>query len=220
MKTALILGSTGLVGSVILNELLNDSSYTKVITLVRKPQPIQHSKLIEIVTDFNSVPDFSQINHIDSIFSCLGTTRKQTPDLIAYRKIEIEIPLIYAEIGKTKGLQNFHYVSAIGANKNASNFYLNMKGEAEYLLQKANIPSLYIYQPSLLIGERKEYRFAEKVGTKIFPIIDLFLMGTLSKYKAMKVDNLAKAMIKIDSKDEINSVSVYQYDEIMQNLKK
>lgn len=220
MKTALILGSTGLVGSVILNELLNDSSYTKVITLVRKPQPIQHSKLIEIVTDFNSVPDFSQINHIDSIFSCLGTTRKQTPDLIAYRKIEIEIPLIYAEIGKTKGLQNFHYVSAIGANKNSSNFYLNMKGEAEYLLQNANIPSLYIYQPSLLIGERKEYRFAEKVGAKIFPIIDLFLMGTLSKYKAMKVENLAKAMIKIDSKDEINSVSVYQYDEIMQNLKK
>lgn len=220
MKTALILGSTGLVGSVILKELLNDSSYTRVITLVRKPQPIQHAKLLEIITDFNSVPDFSQINHIDTIFSCLGTTRKQTPDMIAYRKIEIEIPILYAEIGKTKGVQNFHYISAIGANKNASNFYLNIKGEAEYLLKNSNIPSLYIYQPSLLIGERKDHRFGEKVAAKIFPIIDLFLMGSLSKYKAMKVENLAKAMITIDSKDEINSVSVYQYDEIMQNLKK
>ena len=71
-----------------------------------------------------------------------------------------------------------------------------------------------------MIGERKDHRFGEKVAAKIFPIIDLFLMGSLSKYKAMKVENLAKAMITIDSKDEINSVSVYQYDEIMQNLKK
>ncbi len=219
-KTVLLLGSTGLIGSIVLDRLLNDSVYSKVIILVRKPQGIQHSKIVEIITDFKSPIDLSSFNKIDSIFSCLGTTRKKTPDLQLYKKIEVDIPLAIAKQCLSKGLEKFHYISAIGANENSSNFYLKMKGEAEVVLTQLPIPILNIYQPSLLIGNRKEKRLAEDVGAKIYPFINIFLIGALAKYKAIKASELAKGIVNVDEQMNIKGVQVFTYNDILKNTKK
>ncbi|MDH0659194.1 MULTISPECIES: NAD-dependent epimerase/dehydratase family protein [Empedobacter] len=217
-KTALVLGSSGLIGSLLLEKLFNHPDYSTIITIVRKPQQINHPKLIEIVTDFNSEINLDDIETIDSIFSCLGTTRKKTPDLDAYHKIEVDIPNQFAKLGIQKGLTKFHYISAIGANTNSSNFYLKMKGEAERTLQKNNIKQLFLYRPSLLIGNRAEYRLAENISAKIFPLINFFLRGNLSKYKSIEAEKVAQSLLENDLQLNSEKVSVLYYNEIINSI--
>jgi len=217
-KTALVLGSSGLIGSLLLEKLFNHPDYSTIITIVRKPQQINHPKLIEIVTDFNSEINLDDIETIDSIFSCLGTTRKKTPDLDAYHKIEVDIPNQFAKLGIQKGLTKFHYISAIGANTNSSNFYLKMKGEAERTLQKNNIKQLFLYRPSLLIGNRAEYRLAENISAKVFPLINFFLRGNLSKYKSIEAEKVAQSLLENDLQLNSEKVSVLYYNEIINSI--
>lgn len=217
-KTALVLGSSGLIGSLLLEKLFNHPDYSTIITIVRKPQQINHPKLIEIVTDFNSEINLDDIETIDSIFSCLGTTRKKTPDLDAYHKIEVDIPNQFAKLGIQKGLTKFHYISAIGANTNSSNFYLKMKGEAERTLQKNTIKQLFLYRPSLLIGNRAEYRLAENISAKIFPLINFFLRGNLSKYKSIEAEKVAQSLLENDLQLNSEKVSVLYYNEIINSI--
>ncbi|NOJ75448.1 NAD(P)H-binding protein [Empedobacter stercoris] len=217
-KTVLIVGSTGLIGSLLLEKLLNDPNYSKVITIVRKPQQLNHPKIMEIVTDFNSDINLDDVKSIDSIFSCLGTTRKRTPDLHAYRKIEVDIPNQFAKIGNQKGLTKFHYISAVGANANSSNFYLKMKGEAEETLQKNTIKQLFLYRPSLLIGNREEYRLAENISSKVFPLINFFLRRKLSKYKSIEAGKVAQSLIENDLHSTSNKVSILHYNEIINSI--
>lgn len=217
-KSALVLGSSGLIGSLLLEKLFNHPDYSTIITIVRKPQQINHPKLIEIVTDFNSDINLDDIETINSIFSCLGTTRKKTPDLDAYHKIEVDIPNQFAKIGNQKGLTKFHYISAVGANANSSNFYLKMKGEAEETLQKNTIKQLFLYRPSLLIGNRAEYRLAENISAKVFPLINFFLRGNLSKYKSIEAKKVAQSLIENDLHSTSNKVSILHYNEIINSI--
>lgn len=219
-KTALILGSTGLIGSLLLDKLLKHSDYSKVITIVRKPQQLNHPKIMEIVTDFNSEINLDDVESIDSIFSCLGTTRKRTPDLHAYRKIEIDIPVQFAQLGNKKGLTKFHYISSVGANATTSNFYLKMKGEAEKALQQENVKQLFLYRPSLLTGNRAEYRLAENISAKILPLFNPFLVGNLSKYKSIEAEKVAQALLENDLHITSEKVSVLYYNEIMNSKNK
>ena len=217
-KTALVLGSSGLIGSLLLEKLFNHPDYSTIVTIVRKPQQINDPNLIEIVTDFNSEINLDEIEQIDSIFSCLGTTRKKTPDLDAYHKIEVDIPNQFAKLGNQKGLTRFHYISAVGANANSSNFYLKMKGEAEETLQKNAIKQLFLYRPSLLIGNRAEYRLAENISAKVFPLINFFLRGNLSKYKSIEAEKVAQSLIENDLHSIANKVSILHYNEIINSI--
>ncbi len=217
-KSALVLGSSGLIGSLLLEKLFNHPDYSTIVTIVRKPQEINHPKLIEIVTDFNSEINLDEIQQIDSIFSCLGTTRKKTPDLDAYHKIEVDIPNQFAKLGNQKGLTRFHYISAVGANANSSNFYLKMKGEAEETLQKNTIKQLFLYRPSLLIGNRAEYRLAENISAKVFPLINIFLRGNISKYKSIEAEKVAQSLIENDLHSTSNKVSILHYNEIINSI--
>lgn len=218
MKTALVLGSTGLIGAILLKKLLNHPDYSTIVTVVRKPQQINHPKLIEVVTDFNSDINLDKIEQIDSIFSCLGTTRKKTPNLDAYHKIEVDIPNQFAKLGIQKGLVKFHYISAVGANSNSSNFYLKMKGEAEQTLQNNEIKQLFLYRPSLLIGHRGEYRMAENISTKVFPLINFFLSGKLSKYKSIEAEKVAQSLIENDLYSTPNKVTILHFNEIINSI--
>lgn len=214
MKTVLILGSTGLTGSFLLHALIADERYAKIIVINRKKASVKHPKIVELITDFTTPIDLSAFDRIDSIFSCLGTTRKQTPNLEKYRQIEIQLPTEFARMCLPKGLTDFHYISSVGADFNSSNFYLKMKGESEQELSKLGIAHLHIYQPSFLIGPRKDKRILEKIATSIVPFFDFLWVGKASKYKSMPVEKLAKAMIKKDLAFEKKSIAKYHFDEI------
>lgn len=219
MKTALILGSSGLTGSFILEKLILDTDFDKIILINRKESGILNPKIQEIITDYKVEINFESIAKIDSIFSCLGTTRKKTPDLSQYRAIEIEIPCMIAKLALKKGLQSIHFISSVGASNKSSNFYLKIKGEAEEKLASLNIPHLHIYRPSLLIGPRKENRLAEKIFMSIMPIFNPLMIGKATKYKTMQIENLSKSMIAIDKKATNLAVQIYEYESIMKNIK-
>ncbi len=218
MKTAIILGSSGLTGGFILEKLIQDNDYVNIILINRKKSGIENSKIEEIITDFKSEINLDSIANIDSIFSCLGTTRKKTPDLNQYREIEIEIPCKIATLALQKGLKTMHFISSVGADSKSSNFYLKIKGEAEEKLSSLNIPSLHIYRPSLLIGPRKENRLTEKIFMLLMPIFNPLMFGKAKKYKTMQIENLSKSMI---AKDDIKTnlpVEIHEYESIMQTI--
>lgn len=221
MKTALVLGGTGLTGMYVLKNLIENEAYDKIILLTRRKVSPKSDKIVNIITDFNDLTFLEQIEQIDSVFSCLGTTKKQTPDLNQYRKIEIGIPykVIQYCIKHKKGLKNVHFISAIGADVDAKNFYLNIKGEAELCLQLLEIPYLFIYRPSLILGNRKESRLGEDIGQLIAPTINKLLIGNLTKYKAIHAKDIAKAMVINDNRKEMPSLSYYLVDTILNILK-
>lgn len=218
---ALILGSTGLTGSYLLQQLLQDDYFREVIILVRKKTNIQHPKLSEVITDFSGdLMDISSDINCDVLFSCLGTTRRRTPDLNVYRNIEIYIPEKIARIAQDKGLQQIHYISAIGAKENSWNYYLNMKGLAEKALIRLDIPNLYIYRPSLITGKRKEIRFSEKIAQYLFQLINPLLIGKGTKYRSIPAERIVSFMIQNCKSASSGKVSIYHTDDMLKRDKK
>jgi len=156
-KSAIILGSSGLIGSYLLEYLQNDESFSSVKILVRKPIQIENPKVIVSIVDFNKIESLkSEIKDVDIIYCAIGTTTKKVGgDKSKYRQIDFDIPVNAARIGIENGCSKFVIVSSLGANSQSNNFYLKLKGEVEDTLSNLKFPSLLIFQPSLLLGKRK-----------------------------------------------------------------
>jgi uncharacterized protein YbjT (DUF2867 family) len=207
MAVALILGSTGLTGKYVLQKTLADDFFTEVIVFVRRPLELTHPKLKVILTDFSSIPTLQA----DVVFSCLGTTKKKTPDAETYRFIEVGIPVEVAK--NTIGLQQFHYISAIGVGPNAINSYTRNKWEAETQLNALGLPSIYHYRPSLIFGDRNEKRLAEDLSNAVFSWIEPLFIGSLRKYKRIHAETIAEAMIRTSKAPKLGN-HVLESDQI------
>ncbi|MGI4803668.1 MAG: NAD(P)H-binding protein [Janthinobacterium lividum] len=209
----IVAGATGLVGSLLLEQLLHHHEFSEVLVLVRKQLPFQHEKLKQLVVDFDHLEDYQAEINGDAIFSCLGTTRKKTPDLNFYRKIDHDYPVELAKIGAKNSIPQFHIISSVGANPNSFVFYTRLKGETEQDLKKTGLQSLYIYQPSFLTGNRKEKRFGERLGMKLAKLINLFLIGSLRKFQSISAAVVAKAMLNQSLKNN-SGIFIYPSDQI------
>jgi len=170
-KTAIVIGATGLIGKHLVSELCHDEIYTKVICLTRRPLAFTHSKIINHVIDFEKLDEFSELIKGDILFSCLGTTLKQSGSIEAQRKVDLDYQLQCAKIAHSNNVPHYFLVSSSGANANSRSAYLKMKGELEIEIKRLHFPTTYIFQPSLLIGKRPEKRIAESIGTVLLPII-------------------------------------------------
>lgn len=210
---AILLGASGLIGGELLKLLLADSNYSKVKIIVRKELPIANDKLEQIIADFSTIEANKDRLNADVVFSCLGSTKKKTPDLKKYYEIDHDYPVLIGKLINNQGLKSFHIVSSLGANSSSSNFYLKMKGETEDDIAKLGFKSTHIYQPSLLTGDRKEKRLLENAGEFIMKIIGPLLLGSLKKYRSISGKTVACAMHKqslINSKGKF----VYPSDKI------
>lgn len=204
----ILVGASGLIGSHLLSALIESAEISRILLVLRKPLNITDSKVDELIVNFDELESFSSDIKGDIIYSCLGTTRAKTPDSGQYRKIDLEYPLELAEIGIRNGVTQFHLVSSLGANASASNSYLKLKGELEDELKKLSIPSLHIYQPSLLTGKRNESRLVEKFAISAFKLIDLLLIGPLKKFRSIKAETVARAMLN-QSLKELKGTFIY-----------
>jgi uncharacterized protein YbjT (DUF2867 family) len=215
VKRAIMAGASGLVGGSLLEILLNEPGYNEVLILVRKELPLKHNKLKQLRVDFNTLDEYSVAITGDVIFCCLGSTKKKTPNLDDYKKVDHDYPVKLAQIALKNKIDQFHLVSAIGANTNSSNFYTKMKGETEEDIIKVGLPGLQIYRPSLLTGDRKENRPLEIFFTGLMKILDPLLIGNLKKYRSISAKTVAGAMYKQSLKNE-RGVHVYSSDKIQE----
>ena len=210
--TATLIGATGLIGNYLLEELLNDDYFNTVRILIRRPLVISHPKLEKKIIDFN-VSDslLVALSNSDVVFCTIGTTqRKVKGDKAAYRKIDYDIAVNAARFCKMTGCEKFILVSSVGANSKSANFYLKLKGEIEDAVKKVGLKTVYIIQPSVLIGERKESRLGERIGQSIISSLSFLIP---SKYKPIHAKDVAKAMLAASKKNE-EGYFIWEYKEI------
>lgn len=191
---ATIIGATGLIGGHLLDMLLNNVTFKTVRILIRRPLELSHPKLEKKLVDFSDMENFRlALEGTDVIFCTIGTTmKKMKGDKDAYRKVDFEIAVNAARLGKANGCEKFVLVSAVGADSQSRNFYLKLKGETEEAVQASGIESVYILRPSLLIGNRKEFRAGEKLASWLMPLFAFILPA---KYRPVKAIDVAKAMV-------------------------
>ncbi|TDE14564.1 oxidoreductase [Dyadobacter psychrotolerans] len=199
-RTALLVGSTGLIGGQLLTKLLHSPYYDKVIVLTRRPSRHTNTKLTEVIFDFDN-PDAPQIK-ADDIFCCLGTTIKKAGSKEAFKKVDLEYPLTIATLAQRNGAEKFLIVSAMGADADSGIFYNQVKGQVEQGLISLKYPSLHIFRPSLLLGEREETRLGEKVGEVLATVFKPIMFGPLKKYRAIDSGKVANAMLAFAKKSE------------------
>jgi uncharacterized protein YbjT (DUF2867 family) len=213
MKSAILFGASGLVGSSLLTQLLENSAYDKVIIVVRKPLSVQHPKLTMLIGDYASLPSLKPQLRADEIFIALGTTKKKTPDQTEYYQIDHDYPVLAAGIAKDNGARSVLLVSAIDANANSKIFYVRTKGQVEADLIALGFDHTYIFRPSMLVGDRKESRPAERFLIGLFSILNPLFAGSWKRYHSIHVNDLAKAMINA-ANDPAITVKRYHWQDM------
>lgn len=212
-KTAIIIGSSGLTGSHLLEILLKSNIYGKVVCLVRKLSSLSHPKLVQHIVDFDNPETYQDLIEGNDMFCCLGTTIKKAGSQEAFEKVDLTYPLEFAKIAVSKGIKQYSIISSLGANPKSGNFYLRTKGTCEEELRKLPFQSTSIFRPSLLIGDREETRLGESFGEIVLKIFSVFLVGKLRKYRGIKAKNVAYAMFRIAQENTVG-YHIYESDAI------
>jgi uncharacterized protein YbjT (DUF2867 family) len=213
---AIIIGATGLVGNLILKEVLNDNSFTEVRIFVRKPTGIANTKLKENIGLFEDIVSLTSEIKGDVLFNALGTTIKKAGSQKEQQRIDRDLPIAFAKIASENGVKMMLNISSVGASLTGG-FYLKTKAEMEMGTQKFFPKTIFHFRPGLLVGDRKEFRFMEKISSGVMKVINPVLTGKSKKYRSMPVEKLAKAMVNI-SKNPEGKPTVLYYPEIMVSI--
>ena len=201
MKTALLFGSSGLVGGHLLNQLIKDINYSKIKLFVRLVTEISDPKVEIVKTNFNNLQNHKEDIKGDDCFFCIGTTKKNASNKGEYRRIELDMPKEIAQIAKSNSVNSFIFVSALYANPKSSGDYVRFKGLVEEELKRLSFTKLGIMRPSFLMGNRQEKRVGEKIGIFVFKILSPLLLGSLKKMRPIHAETVAKAMLTVAQND-------------------
>ena len=208
-----LFGPTGLIGNEILKLLENDSGFEKINVVSRRPVELKSKKsTLNIIDfkDFNSYLDV--IDGSDVVLAAIGTTQSKVGfNKKKYREIDFDIISNAVKACKEKNVKHFSFVSSAGADINKKSFYLKLKGEIEKEVESKQLNSSTVYRPSLLLGNRKENRFGEKVAQILIPLISFLFPDN---YKPIKAIDVAKAMVTESKKIE-RGFKIYHYRDIL-----
>jgi uncharacterized protein YbjT (DUF2867 family) len=212
-KSALVIGASGLIGKELVNILLQQDKYDKIHLLVRRPISIEDEVCVPHVVNFDELHTYHKLFNVSDVFCCLGTTMKKAKSKEAFRKVDFEYPIEAAKLAKECGVEKFLIVTAMGANSKSLFFYNQVKGDVEETLRKLNLPSVHIFRPSLLLGEREEYRFGEQLAEKASVLFNAIMVGPLRPYRAIKAKKVAAAMAAVAHSNKTGT-NVYLSHEI------
>jgi uncharacterized protein YbjT (DUF2867 family) len=193
MATAWLAGGSGLVGGALLRRILQDDHFDRVISVGRRALPVQDPKLVQVETDFETPSAFDRLAAPAVAFSCLGTTIGKAGSREAFRKVDHDAVLAFAQGAKRKGAHTFVHVSSLGANIRSSTFYSAVKGETERDVGRVGFPSVYALRPSILDGDREESRPGEYVGL----LVGRALAPLLGKYRPTLVVGVVETMVAL-----------------------
>ncbi len=210
LKTALLVGATGLIGDLLTRRLVESPAYERVKVLVRRSLSWQHPRLQEVLFDFDH-PNGLLVQG-DDLFCCLGTTRKQAGSDAAFRQVDYGYPLDIARLGLSNGASQFALVSSMGADVNSSFFYNRVKGEVERDLARLAYPTLLVFRPSLLTGNRPKARLGERIGESVMQLFNPLIPARFKPVPAAKV---AEAMLQT-AQQGLTGNHIFQSDELQQ----
>ncbi len=194
MRTSIILGATGLTGGYLLQEILKDPLYNKVVLFSRSRVAVKDDKIEEHIIDMFKLDEYEEVFEGDDVFCCIGTTKSKTPDEETYRKIDFGIPAAAARLSRRNGISRFLVISALGADPKSNMFYNKTKGDMEQAVMAQEINETYIFQPSLIAGDRVESRVFENLAKNAMKVINPILGGSLKKYRSIHPETIATAM--------------------------
>lgn len=213
MRSAIVVGGTGLVGLNLVKILCESKEYVSVTVIARRKLAFEHPKLTVKIRSFNQIEE-KDIEFAHEIFCCLGTTIKKAGSREEFEKVDVEYPLQIASLAKKCGIMHFIIISAMGANEKSRIYYNRVKGKLEKELIALELPQVSIVRPSLLVGDRDEFRFGEKMGESVLKVLNPLLIGPLKKYRSIEATQLALAMKIIALVGEKSPVNIYHSAEL------
>lgn len=215
MSTAFIAGASGLVGRSLLDQLLAAPEYDRVVSLGRRPlTEISHPKLRQLTVDFAALDGAVADLRCDDAYCCLGTTIRQAGSPEAFRAVDHAAVLAFAWAARRQGARRFFVVTALGADPASRVFYSRVKGETEAALQVLDFETLAIFRPSLLLGARREFRRGERLWAAVLWLAEPLLRGRLRKYRSIRAEVVARAMLRCSFGRGDQGVLVFPSDEI------
>ena len=212
MKTAILLGASGLVGSALLKQLIDDPEYIRIIAIVRKPFKINHPKIKQMVVDFNKPESFKDHIKGEVLFSSFGTTIKKAGNKKNQFKIDFTYQYEVAKAASENGVKHYVLVSSAGADPKSRIFYSRIKGELDQEVRHLNFDHISILRPSMLDGDRIEKRSGEQIGLKIMNAL-LPWLPFFKKYRPIKDSIVASAMINVINSNN-NKYKIYELEQI------
>ncbi|MFN8210837.1 MAG: NAD(P)H-binding protein [Bacteroidales bacterium] len=196
-RVAIVFGSTGLVGNLLVEELVRSGKYSSVKTFVRQPTGVSESMVEEIVADLSDPANYSSGIKGDDLFICIGTTIRKAGSVSNMEKIDRDLPIEIARAASASNVKRVAVVSSIGASASSSNYYLRIKGEMEQGILSLPFDRTVIVRPSMLLGDRKERRAGEFVGKVVMKAVGPVMFGKLARFRAIHGGDVAKAMISL-----------------------
>lgn len=221
MKSAILFGTSGFIGGYLLEELLADPQYEQITIVVRRELPVTHPKLKVLLGGISELTMMKDQLVADEVFIALGTTRKHTPDIQEYYKVDHDYPVQAARIARQNGAKTVCVVTAVGADSRSNVFYIRTKGDAERDIISLDFDHTHIFRPSMLMGNRKEFRLMEKCIIGIWTVLNPLIVGKrFTKYRGIKGSDVARAMrLAANRNNGPSKVSIYHWREMQELLK-
>lgn len=212
----MVVGSTGLIGRSLVHQLIEGGEPVKALT--REDQTTSNSILEYVKVNFDALELNSELfSDIKDIYICLGTTIKKAGSKEAFQKVDIQYCIDVAREAEKNGVRNLSIITSVGSDSRSSNFYLKTKGLIEEQISDLDFDSISIHRPGLLIGSRKEARAGESIGQILYPfLVNPFLIGSLTKYRSIESEVLAKAMIRLSGFKK--GVNFYYFDDFLDKI--
>ena len=202
---SIVLGSTGLIGKHLLTYLGEKDS--SVIAITRRPIDNMPKNVSPMIIDFDEFLDQGHLPGCEHIYICLGTTIKKAGSQESFKKVDLDYCLGFAKKARESGATTISLVTSVGANADSKNFYLKTKGKLENEIKAMGFDSVNIFQPGLLLGNRDEIRPLEFLGQYGSFLLNMFLFGSLKKYRSIEASKVANAMANSTKNNGINYFS-------------
>ncbi len=193
-RVALVAGASGMVGSALLRALASGGAYQRIIALSRRPLSFEAPRLVNRIIRFENIENDLRGLACNDAYCCLGTTLREAGSQQAFRAVDYDLVLRYAQFAQSCGAKTMVAVSSAGAAPEARNFYLRVKGETEWALAALRFRALHLMQPSLLLGSRSQWRLTEAMARVLMPVINPLLIGRYQLWRAIPARTVATAM--------------------------
>ena len=192
-RTAIVAGGTGLVGAALLHLLANEPVYRRVTSVARRETPLPPGVVTQL-TDFERLDELT-LHDVDDAYCCLGTTRRVAGSAAAFRRVDLDYVVAFAQLAKRAGAERFMLVSSLGASPRSLLLYPRTKGEGEAAISGIGFRTVVIVRPSFLLGARAQQRQGETVALGVGQLIRPFLIGPLRKYAPVDAHAVARTLI-------------------------